>query len=147
MHRESLNAPECEAIHITEIHASIECDTFMPPINSTIFRPWYSSFPKVENNISYSFTTYARVRSSTSESLSQSTDPLFDNNLGSKKFEVQNFSFLPKMIFERHEDYVYLSLVQEIISQGTTKDDRTGTGTLSKFGCEVMFQLIYYWPL
>lgn len=143
MYREALNAPECEAVHITEIHANIECDTFMPPIDSTIFRPWYSSFPKVENNIRYSFTTYVRVRSSAAEPLSQNTDSLFDNNSDSKKFEVHNFSFLPKMIFERHEEYMYLRLVQDIISQGTTKGDRTGTGTLSTFGCQVKFQLMY----
>lgn len=142
MYREALNAPACEAIHITEIHADIECDTFMPPIDSNIFQPWYSSFPKVENNIRYSFTTHVRVRSSKAESLSQNTDSPFDNNSDSIKFEVQNFSFLPKMIFERHEEYMYLRLVQEIISQGITKDDRTGTGTFSKFGCQVMFQLV-----
>ncbi|XP_004500795.1 bifunctional dihydrofolate reductase-thymidylate synthase [Cicer arietinum] len=145
--REALNAPECEAVHITEIHANIECDTFMPPIDSTIFRPWYSSFPKVENNIRYSFTTYVRVRSSAAEPLSQNTDSLFDNNSDSKKFEVHNFSFLPKMIFERHEEYMYLRLVQDIISQGTTKGDRTGTGTLSTFGCQMRFNLRTSFPL
>ncbi|XP_045806236.1 bifunctional dihydrofolate reductase-thymidylate synthase [Trifolium pratense] len=145
--REALNAPECEAIHVTEIQANIECDTFMPPIDTTVFRPWYSSFPKVENNIRYSFTTYVRVRSSATEPLSQNSDSLFDNNSASKKFEVQNFSFLPKMIFERHGEYMYLNLVQEIISQGTTKGDRTGTGTLSTFGCQMRFNLRRSFPL
>ncbi|RDX81215.1 hypothetical protein CR513_38138, partial [Mucuna pruriens] len=134
--RETLNAPGCDAIHLTEIQTSIECDTFMPSVDSSIFRPWYSSFPKVENNIRYSFATYVRVRSSVAESLNQNIDPPFDNNSDSLKFEVRDFSFLPKMIFERHEEYMYLKLVQDIISEGTTKGDRTGTGTLSKFGCK-----------
>ncbi|KAK7279180.1 hypothetical protein RJT34_24226 [Clitoria ternatea] len=137
--REALNAPGCEAIHITEIQSSIECDTFMPPVDSTVFWPWYSSFPKVENNIRYSFTTYVRVRSSATEPPSQNNDPSVDNNSDSIKFEIKNFSFLPKTIFERHEEYIYLRLVQDIISEGTTKDDRTGTGTLSKFGCQKVF--------
>lgn len=137
MYREALNAPACEAVHITEIETNIECDTFMPPIDSSVFQPWYSSFPKVENNIRFCFTTYVRVRSSITESLSQNSDQNCDTRSDSSKFEVKNFSFLPKMIFERHEENIYLNLVQEIISEGTAKDDRTGTGTFSKFGCQV----------
>ncbi|KAK7283510.1 hypothetical protein RIF29_13072 [Crotalaria pallida] len=145
--REALNAPECEAIHITEIQTSIECHTFMPPIDFNVFWPWYSSFPRVENNIRFSFVTYIRVKSSAAESLSQSIDPVSDNNSDSIKLEVQNFSFLPQMIFERHEEYMYLRLVQEIISQGATKDDRTGTGTLSLFGYQMRFNLRKSFPL
>jgi len=138
MYREALNAPGCEAAHITEIEASIECDTFMPRVDTSLFQPWYSSFPLVEDNLRYSFTTYVRVRSSPAESLGQNADPVFDNGSDSLKFEVNKFSFLPKFIYERHEEFKYLSLVREIISEGTIKDDRTGTGTLSKFGCQVI---------
>ncbi|XP_027903505.1 bifunctional dihydrofolate reductase-thymidylate synthase isoform X1 [Vigna unguiculata] len=145
--REALNAPGCEAIHLTEIQSNIECDTFMPSVDFTIFRPWYSSFPKVENNIRYSFITYVRVRSSPLESLNQNIDPVIDNNYDSIKFEVKDFSFLPKMIFERHEENMYLKLVQEIISEGTIKGDRTGTGTLSKFGSQMRFNLRRSFPL
>ncbi|THG18143.1 hypothetical protein TEA_005761 [Camellia sinensis var. sinensis] len=56
--REALNAPGCDAIHITEIETNIECDTFIPAVDMSVFLPWYSSFPLVENNIRYSFTTY-----------------------------------------------------------------------------------------
>ncbi|KAL5554667.1 hypothetical protein UlMin_042068 [Ulmus minor] len=111
--REALNATGCDAIHTTKIETSIECDTFIPTIDSSIFQPWYSSFLMVEKNIRYSFST----------------------NVGpdSDKFEVKKFSFLPKAIFEKHEEFLYLWLVN-IISDGTAKDDRNGTGTLSKFG-------------
>ncbi|XP_040863313.1 bifunctional dihydrofolate reductase-thymidylate synthase isoform X1 [Glycine max] len=145
--REALNAPGCEAAHITEIEASIECDTFMPRVDTNVFQTWYSSFPLVEDNLRYSFTTYARVRSSPPEFLDQNADPFFYNNSDSFKFEVKKFSFLPKMVYERHEEFKYLRLVQEIISEGTTKDDRTGTGTLSKFGCQMRFNLRRNFPL
>ncbi|MFQ6630266.1 hypothetical protein Gotur_008271 [Gossypium turneri] len=137
--RESLNAAGCDAIHITEIETSIECDTFMPAIDSSVFQPWYSSFPVVENNFRYCFTTYVRVRTSAVEHFSQDCDQVLDNKLDSSKFEIQNFSFLPKMIFEKHEEYLYLNMIQDIISEGNLKGDRTGTGTLSKFGCQKVF--------
>lgn len=85
----------------------------------------------MENNIRFSFVSYVRVRSSAVEAHAS-------RNEYSNKFEVERFTFLPKVIFERHDEYVYLKLVQEIISSGTQKDDRTGTGTLSKFGCQVV---------
>ncbi|GAY66188.1 hypothetical protein CUMW_246730 [Citrus unshiu] len=124
---EALNAPECDAIHITEIETRIECDTFIPSIDSSVFQPWYSSFPIVENNIRYCLSTYVRVRSAAVESLSQNNDIVLDSKTNSDKFEVKQFSFLPKMVFEKHEEYLYLRLVQDIISDGNLKDDRTGT--------------------
>ncbi|KAH9696285.1 Bifunctional dihydrofolate reductase-thymidylate synthase [Citrus sinensis] len=136
---EALNAPECDAIHITEIETRIECDTFIPSIDSSVFQPWYSAFPIVENNIRYCLSTYVRVRSAAVESLSQNNDIVLDSKTNSDKFEVKQFSFLPKMVFEKHEEYLYLRLVQDIISDGNLKDDRTGTGTLSKFGCQKVF--------
>ncbi|XP_008236926.1 PREDICTED: bifunctional dihydrofolate reductase-thymidylate synthase-like [Prunus mume] len=145
--REALNAPGCDAIHITEIETNIECDTFIPAIDSSVFQPWYSSFPKVENSIRHSFTTYVRVRSSAVESLCQNNDLISSSKSDSVKCEVKNFSFLPKMIFEKHEEHIYLSLVREILSDGTSKDDRTGTGTLSKFGCQMRFNLRKTFPL
>ncbi|KAF7840982.1 bifunctional dihydrofolate reductase-thymidylate synthase [Senna tora] len=145
--REAVNAPRCEAIHITEIETSIECDTFMPPIDSSVFRPWYSSFPKVENNIRYSFATYVRVRGAAADPQIQNAETNFDTGSDAIKFEVNKFLFLPKMIFERHEEYMYLKLVQEILSEGNCKDDRTGTGTLSKFGCQMRFNLRRSFPL
>ena len=110
----------------------------MPAIDSSVFQAWYSSFPVVENNIRYCFTTYVRVRTSAVEHLSQNCDQVFDNKPDTGKFEVKKFSFLPKMIFEKHEEYLYLKMVQDIISDGNLKDDRTRTGTLSKFGCQVI---------
>ncbi|KAB2042897.1 hypothetical protein ES319_D02G249300v1 [Gossypium barbadense] len=145
--RESLNSAGCDAIHITEIETSIECDTFMPAIDSSVFQPWYSSFPVVENNIRYCFTSYVRVRTSAVEHFSQDCDQVLDNKLDSSKFEIQNFSFLPKMIFEKHEEYMYLNMIQDIISEGNLKGDRTGTGTLSKFGCQMRFNLRKTFPL
>jgi dihydrofolate reductase / thymidylate synthase len=76
--------------------------------------------------------TYVRVRNNNGNS-----------NVNSKKdkFEVDNFLFLPKLVFERHQEYLYLKLVEDILKNGASKNDRTGTGTLSKFGCQVTGQI------
>ncbi|XP_019165413.1 PREDICTED: putative bifunctional dihydrofolate reductase-thymidylate synthase [Ipomoea nil] len=145
--REALNANECEAIHITEIETDVECDTFIPAIDTHVFQPWCTSFPLVENKLQYSFTTYVRVRNSSADLPIQNNDATPDNGLDLNKFEFKTFSFLPKMIFKKHEEHMYLKLVEEIIENGASKEDRTGTGTLSKFGCQMRFNLRKSFPL
>ncbi|XP_015576677.1 putative bifunctional dihydrofolate reductase-thymidylate synthase isoform X1 [Ricinus communis] len=143
--RKTINAPGCDAIHITEIETSIECDTFIPVIDFSLFHPWYSSLPIVENNVRYSFATYVRVKNSENGTLSKSASA--NGNLSSNTFEVKNFTFLPSIIYKKHDEYMYLRLAEQIISNGTLKDDRTGTGTLSKFGGQMQYNLRKSFPL
>ncbi|WOL06790.1 bifunctional dihydrofolate reductase-thymidylate synthase isoform X3 [Canna indica] len=145
--REALNAPECEAIHFTDIETSFECDTFIPPVDCLIFRPWCSSFPSVENNIRYSFMTYVRIQSSVNQANATLDGETADSKSTKDTFKVERFSFLPKLVHEKHEEYVYLRLVEDIIDNGARKNDRTGTGTLSKFGCQMRFNLRRSFPL
>ncbi|RRT46746.1 hypothetical protein B296_00048318 [Ensete ventricosum] len=137
--REALNAPGCEAIHLTDIETSFQCDTFIPPVDCSVFQPWYSSFPLLENSIRYSFVTYVRVQSSGTEPHATRDGEVVDSKSIKDMFKVERFLFLPKLIYERHEEYAYLRLVKDIIANGAQKNDRTGTGTLSKFGCQVFF--------
>ena len=81
--------------------------------------------------------TFVHVRKSLAETNDSNGKESTEVDSKNDKFETENFSFLPKMIFDRHEEYHYLNLVEDIISSGAQKNDRTGTGTLSKFGCQV----------
>ncbi|KAK4342498.1 hypothetical protein RND71_038314 [Anisodus tanguticus] len=122
---------------MTEIGKTIECDTFIPTVDSSTFQPWYSSLPVSENNIRYCFASYVRTKTSRIEPHNQSQE--LNCNISSKLKEVKisNFTFLPKMIFEKHDEFMYLRLVQDIIWNGSHKDDRKGTGTLYKSGSRV----------
>lgn len=111
-----MNAPSCDAIHLTEIDISVPCDSFAPRVDTCLYRPWYSSIPTTENGIRYSFNTYVRRK---------------DSVVG-----TEEYSFLPKMVFERHEECGYLNLVQNLVSNGDLSDNGT---SLSKFGCQVGF--------
>ena len=81
--------------------------------------------------------TFVRVRKSLAETNDSDGKESTEVDSKNDKFGIENFSFLPKMIFDRHEEYHYLNLVEDIIRSGARKNDRTGTGTLSKFGCQV----------
>lgn len=46
-----------------------------------------------------------------------------------------------------HEEYQYLNLIQDLIENGYKKDDRTGVGTVGKFGAMMRFSLRDSFPL
>ena len=57
-------------------------------------------------------------------------------------------SLRPPIIYNRHSDMKqYLDLLDEVLREGTAKEDRTGTGTLSVFGRQLRFDLDQGFPL
>lgn len=53
---------------------------------------------------------------------------------------------IPPLMFE-HEEYQYLNLIKNIVETGYFGEERTGTGTYSKFGCQMRFSLQKSFPL
>ncbi|MFS7951620.1 putative dihydrofolate reductase, Thymidylate synthase [Helianthus anomalus] len=87
----AMNGPGCEAIHMTKIDANIDCDIFIARVDLSEFHPWCSSLPVTENDISHHFVSNVRVCSSS------------DSN----KLKLENFAFLPKIIFDKYEEFMY----------------------------------------
>jgi thymidylate synthase len=47
----------------------------------------------------------------------------------------------------RHPEYAYLDMCRHVLENGTKKEDRTGTGTISVFGYQMRFDLNKGFPL
>uniref|UniRef100_A0A7C9ECN4 dihydrofolate reductase n=1 Tax=Opuntia streptacantha TaxID=393608 RepID=A0A7C9ECN4_OPUST len=102
--RDALNAPGCEAIHLTDIETNFDCDTFIPHIDSSVFHKWCSTGPVVENDIRFSFVTYIHSRISSEESFPSPADIKCDGNID------------PELMRKKRSEFSCLKQVQEIIA-------------------------------
>ena len=103
-----------------------ECDTFFPPLDDGAYGKRSLAPAKVENGLRYEFVEF--VPRGALE--------------GGPVADVSDAAPAPA-----HEEDQYLDLVREVIEHGTLRHDRTGVGTLSKFGVQMRFDLSEKFPL
>lgn len=129
VYKESMDSPALAAIHLTQVEADVPCDTFMPAIDDSKFRLWAATPPRRDDKdgARYSFLCYTRVGDGDAAGASAPT--------------------LPPATAPRHEELQYLDMIDEIMREGVFRGDRTGTGTLSKFGTTMRFNLRHSFPL
>lgn len=138
VYAEALASPRCEAVHLTEVtpaaDAPFTCDAFLPALDAAKFK-LYAAAPVVreKGGVKIQFLSYLGA------------DPAAPG-----KFRASGAATLPAgaaLHGVKHEELQYLEMIQDIIETGNVKGDRTGTGTISKFGCQMRFDLRRSFPL
>lgn len=126
------NYPEnCKYIFQTYLEKEIDCDTFF-------------ELPK---------DTFACINVSKSFVENKTTDTVFDFRIFlNKKVNNLNLNFENELknyltMYPQHEELQYLNAIRDIIDTGVTKTDRTGVGTISKFGYIMKYDCSETFPL
>jgi dihydrofolate reductase/thymidylate synthase len=144
----------CDNLYITEIENDFECDLFFDikiflnnqkyfKTNYTIeyiSKIYYSETEKCnfhfkkyknQNNIS-NFFEYSKEDEKYFS---------FFNKLKNENKSLQNLKNIENLTKSNVEEQQYLDIVKNILENGIKRNDRTNTGTLSIFGCQMRFSL------
>lgn len=109
-------------IYLTRINYDFTCDTFFPQMNT--LKTNYFQISKVIEDFYF--------------------EKEIDNNIIKIKYAFYEYTR-----YSNHSkgEYEYLNLIENVINNGQFKDDRTGTGTISVFGCQTRYDLSTSFPL
>jgi len=124
IYREAMLHPGCRMIYTTELCNvyTKEGDAFFPSIDMKSFYVHDETKEVTERGISWKRVHYR------------------------KRTQVPQHNSILSLT-NTHQEYQYLGIVKDIIDTGVYRDDRTGTGTVSKFGVHMRFDLSDSFPL
>jgi dihydrofolate reductase/thymidylate synthase len=120
IYQEFFQSPRCQRLYVTRVLSPIECDVFFPSEFKEFEPKFVSRTQQSAEGLLFDFGVFDRT-------------PGSEAPLGCQ--------------LKEHEEYQYLKLVSELIAEGTPMGDRTGTGTLAKFGHTMRYSLQDSFPL
>ncbi|KAK1442514.1 bifunctional dihydrofolate reductase/thymidylate synthase [Babesia gibsoni] len=134
----------CDKIYQTRINKDYEGDRFFPEIPDTfeitgISKTFGTDF------VTYDFVTYEK-KSVVKDKPHPSMDELVLTG-EEPKVKVPQYVACPSVKIRYHEEFQYLDILADVLSNGTLKQNRTGTDAYSKFGYQMRFDLSKSFPL
>jgi len=147
VYEEAMNLPFCEKILLSLIpegrENDFECDTFLPQIPPQRFfmskkTPFHGAVDEEEKDENSDSNCPEQQQNSSSKKNNKSSKGplLFTLKEYTNVFEVGVEAMEVNM-----EEMQYLDVVRDVIENGVQRGDRTGVGTLSKFGVQMRFSL------
>ncbi|GFE54412.1 dihydrofolate reductase-thymidylate [Babesia ovis] len=144
VYKEVLENDLCDKIYLTRLTKEYEGDTFFPEIPDTFqitgISPTFST-----DFLTYDFVTYERKGARPSKRGPTMDELLLTGQeLNAPKPKVVA---CPNVSVRYHEEFQYLDILADVLSNGTLKPNRTGTDAYSKFGYQMRFDISRAFPL